>query len=651
MVAHRVPLTRPQQPHQHPLRQRLCLKCPQHQSEMGQQMKAMTLIRTALLCLCSFALTTALAQVQQSYQLLTTQGWNLLGNSVDKSINVATTFGDTSKVTSVWKWDNAGNKWLFYAPSLSAAELQTYAASNGFGVLTSIEGGEGYWVNAKTATDYGTHTGLGVTTPKLGVGWNLIASGGTADSKDVSVEMFSHISKKFVDVASVWQWAGTKWNMYAPSLYMDGTLASYLTSNNMGSVLGSISGNGKGFWVKGDAAKVVTPKVVYATSYANKNRLDITDTEMPRSDQINGWKWPGIGDDTSAGFGNRPFAIADFTQEGKYSVAAFQSKFSSNAMLTIGHADMPAKMYITQRNAAGVYMDITTKLIKTEADRYTCETPSYAIVADFNNDDKPDIFVACTGPDFQVVPGINQRGDVPQFAYISQPDGTYKQWKSTRTAYAHQCSAGDITGDGNVDVVCVDPFAGYTQPFTFVGDGKGGFTTDDTRFLRVKGSIYGIELISTTGNGKLDVLLGGVTPNADDWADGWYNNVIIKNNGSGYFTINTPIVLPTSTSPMLINGKHYSYSGAMDVVVNNGFIYILQGTAFVGSTAIRKISLSNVSDQSLIFENLGTFSGWQKNVTLIKPTSDGYLVPIMLCQYAKTDPLFATSACGFKVKM
>jgi alpha-tubulin suppressor-like RCC1 family protein len=86
-------------------------------------------------------------------------GWNLLGNPVNHSIAVTDTFGDASKVTSVWKWDSSAANWQFYAPGMSVAELQGYAASQGYSVLSEIAPGEGYWVNAKLPADLGTLNG------------------------------------------------------------------------------------------------------------------------------------------------------------------------------------------------------------------------------------------------------------------------------------------------------------------------------------------------------------------------------------------------------------------------------------------------------------------------------------------------------------
>ena len=40
-------------------------------------------------------------------------GWNLVGNNSAGPINVATTFADPAKVTTVWKWNKQTSKWGF----------------------------------------------------------------------------------------------------------------------------------------------------------------------------------------------------------------------------------------------------------------------------------------------------------------------------------------------------------------------------------------------------------------------------------------------------------------------------------------------------------------------------------------------------------
>ena len=75
-------------------------------------------------------------------------GWNLAGGG--SSLIVAATFGNAANVSTVWKWNSSAGKWAFYTPSLADGGA-SYAASHGYDFLTTIDGGEGYWVNAKQA--------------------------------------------------------------------------------------------------------------------------------------------------------------------------------------------------------------------------------------------------------------------------------------------------------------------------------------------------------------------------------------------------------------------------------------------------------------------------------------------------------------------
>ena len=79
-------------------------------------------------------------------------GWNLLGNSVGAPITVATTFNDASKVLTVWKWVATTSNWAFYTPSQEDGG-KAYAAGKGYDFLTTINAGEGFWINAKIPFD------------------------------------------------------------------------------------------------------------------------------------------------------------------------------------------------------------------------------------------------------------------------------------------------------------------------------------------------------------------------------------------------------------------------------------------------------------------------------------------------------------------
>ena len=94
-----------------------------------------------------------------SFTLLLRRGWNLLGNSLELTLNVETVFGSpansiagvTSHINSVWKWSTDTGRWQFYAPNETAEQNLAIAKQNQFGVLASIEPGMGYWVKVESS--------------------------------------------------------------------------------------------------------------------------------------------------------------------------------------------------------------------------------------------------------------------------------------------------------------------------------------------------------------------------------------------------------------------------------------------------------------------------------------------------------------------
>lgn len=160
-------------------------------------------------------------------------GWNLLGNGADVAFDVASAFGSRDAITTVWKWNAAASRWAFYAPSMSASELTDYAASKGYDVLTSIGGGEGFWVNAQKS--YGVQVAAGTDVAAadfasagakaLGQGWSLVALGEAKTPGEFNAALGA-------DLTTLWAWNNglSKWWFYAPGLAAQGGARSPITS-------------------------------------------------------------------------------------------------------------------------------------------------------------------------------------------------------------------------------------------------------------------------------------------------------------------------------------------------------------------------------------------------------------------------------------
>ena len=181
------------------------------------------------------------------------QGWNLVGNGTDATIDVATTFADTNQFVTIWKWVASQGAWAFHAPSLAAqggTVLADYVAAKGYQLLSTVAGGEGFWINAKQAAVVSGPSGNAIGVSAVGAnliqGWNLVSVGEVATPKQFCDAQGSGIT-------TLWAWdaAVGAWYFYAPTLNETGGLANYIESKGYKdfTAAGKTLGAGAGFWV------------------------------------------------------------------------------------------------------------------------------------------------------------------------------------------------------------------------------------------------------------------------------------------------------------------------------------------------------------------------------------------------------------------
>ena len=182
-------------------------------------------------------------------------GWNLVGNGSTSEINVASVFGDASKYTTVWKWNSSAGTWSFYTPSLSATDLAAYAQTKGYGVLSTINSKEGFWVNAKgaaTASNSSNSAGAALLQSDVSVGWNLLASADGKTPTQLNASLSSSLSSNGKSITTVWAWDAntSSWRFYAPSLEAQGgtVLADYIANKKYLSFVAPL-GSTDGFWM------------------------------------------------------------------------------------------------------------------------------------------------------------------------------------------------------------------------------------------------------------------------------------------------------------------------------------------------------------------------------------------------------------------
>ena len=189
-------------------------------------------------------------------------GWNLVGNNSAGPINVATTFADPAKVTTVWKWNKQTSKWGFYSPTMNNAALATYVKERGYEQLIEISVKEGYWINGSSGvvvTPEGTSAPSG---SDLSYGWNLVVGTAGNTPGQLADTLNGGLNAAGQQVSTIWAWdnASAKWKFYSPVLAAQGgtALADYISSKGY-KAFGTISGS-EGIWVNVETG--VTPPVV-----------------------------------------------------------------------------------------------------------------------------------------------------------------------------------------------------------------------------------------------------------------------------------------------------------------------------------------------------------------------------------------------------
>ncbi len=162
--------------------------------------------------------------------------------------------------------------------------------------------------------------------------------------------------------------------------------------------------------------------------------------------------------------------------------------------------------------------------------------PRDAKSADFNGDERDDIFFIGAGYDNDPWPGEEN------ILLLSQPNGSFldasSQLDNPVSGFSHSCAVGDIDNDEDADLVVVDIWGGSSPPAIYVltNDGTGQFTS---RTLHVSAASSmrwtASELVDLDNDGFLDLVLG------EDGSSS--KSMILWNTGQGKFD-SAPLVLP-----------------------------------------------------------------------------------------------------------
>jgi hypothetical protein len=277
-------------------------------------------------------------------------------------------------------------------------------------------------------------------------------------------------------------------------------------------------------------------------------------------------------------------------------------------------------------------------------DALTTVHPRKVVYADFNGDGRTDFFIADHGWDAFPFPGAQNR------LFLSRKDGGFDDAAAKLPQvndFSHSVAAGDIDGDGDVDLFVGN---GYDSPthelaYTLLNDGKGNFTQSRANIPTAPGSVLdfrsaqphhfpGSNLVDLNGDGLPELL---ITADANASYDGLRQSIILWNkNGSYSESAMTTLPAPagiTSHIDLDIQKMDFNYDGRPDLVLigTNGspfydgnYIQLLQNDGNGGYVDVTAASMA-AADARTVIPNTTTGTAWGMWVKTLDFNGDGVL--------------------------
>lgn len=376
----------------------------------------------------------------------------------------------------------------------------------------------------------------------------------------------------------------------------------------------------------GGVAGVPPPLPVLASSYANKNSIDL---DLPQVSVISGLN--AVPETVTFG---------DFFQEGAYSAFVVAS----------------GQAHFLKKNSSAAWEDKTATL--NIVDLSVCPVTTQSLTADFNHDGVPDVYVVCRGN-----PGANVQ--VFFLSHKNSATGKYEFVRKTLVNAANnqdvqlnawQAAAADLNGDGWPDVVTSSLSGSNPYPHVWLNNHDDTYTLDTSRFNGAalqSLNITSVFVIPMTGQ-LFDVVLGGYTTanNAiSSWNVNWY-----RNNGTNVYLTATDSISPVYPNPNLTTSM--SYEPPQDVIYTNSAMILVMSTPSINNLKAMKImrfavnrsagTIDEVAPVTLLPERSTAFSdppGNQFFQPYFKINSANVMVPVS----GSCDPALALSRCALRV--
>jgi hypothetical protein len=220
------------------------------------------------------------------------------------------------------------------------------------------------------------------------------------------------------------------------------------------------------------------------------------------------------------------FEGGDLNADGVPDLVVTRINFKTNDTFPLG---------ILEHQPDGKYRDVASEVFAGSVPR--TQQGRQIVLADFNGDGRPDIFVADHGNDTPPFPGY------PNTLALSQADGKLVDASANlppESGFSHSAAAADVNGDGAIDLFVGNLCCGdHTPPEILLNDGSGHFTRALDRLPPVDTDTEGgnrytrAAFVDVNNDRAPDLVLG-----ADDRTAA---SVVLLNDGTGHFRVRYPL--------------------------------------------------------------------------------------------------------------
>ena len=284
-------------------------------------------------------------------------------------------------------------------------------------------------------------------------------------------------------------------------------------------------------------------------------------------------------------------AYGDFSGHGRSDIFIAQLRYT---LAQTPQTATPSRFSFWIQQIDGTYVEDTVLLSSNSG----CIHPRKAIVADFNKDGKPDVFVACHGWDAAPFPGEKNK------VILSQSDGTYLiKDASPDVGFFHAGTAADLNGDGYPDVALISSFD-VNRAIVLLNKGDGTFVRESGTRLPTSirgGNYFSIELLDINEDGVLDLALGGHE------FEGAPTKVFI-NPGNNIFEGVSPITIPAVSNEGVVLDFAATGTGA------NRVLWVLRTSGgdgtFYQSRVIQKVTMGSLASTLALYQRPGGWVPW-----------------------------------------